>query len=41
MAMSELVRFFGIIIRMYLEAYDPHHTAHFHVYYQDDIAIYN
>lgn len=38
--MPELSRFFGIIIRMYAELGVPHHTAHFHAYYQDDVAIY-
>ena len=36
----ELTRFFGIIIRMYAEPNVPHHAAHFHAYYQDDVAIY-
>ncbi len=36
----ELSRFFGIIIRMFTEADAPHHLAHFHAYYQEDIAIY-
>ncbi len=39
--MPELSRFFGIIIRMYWEANAPHHTPHFHAYYQDDVAIYS
>ena len=34
--MPELARFFGIIIRMYAEAAAPHHTPHFHAYYQSD-----
>ena len=38
--MPEISRFFGIIIRMFVEAGGPHHLAHFHAYYQDDIAIY-
>jgi hypothetical protein len=38
--MPELSRFFGIIIRMYWEANAPHHSPHFHAYYQDDVAIY-
>lgn len=37
--MPELSRFFGVIIRMYVEAGDPHHVAHFHAYYQDDVAV--
>jgi hypothetical protein len=39
--MPELSRFFGIIIRMYWEANEPHHKPHFHAYYQDDVAIYS
>ena len=39
--MPELSRFFGIIIRMYVEVAEPHHTAHFHAYYQDDVAVYS
>ena len=37
--MPELSRFFGIIIRMYLEIGGPHHRPHFHAYYQDDVAV--
>jgi hypothetical protein len=39
--MPEISRFFGIIIRMYVEIGGPHHLAHFHVYYQDAIGIYS
>jgi Domain of unknown function (DUF4160) len=39
--MPELSRFFGIIIRMYAELGAPHHVPHFHVYYQDEVAIYS
>ena len=38
--MPELSRFFGIIIRMYWEANEPHHAPHFHAYYQTDVAVY-
>jgi hypothetical protein len=38
--MPEISRFFGIIIRMYIEAGGPHHTPHFHAYYQDRVEIY-
>ena len=38
--MPELSRFFGIIIRMYLEAGAPHHMAHFHAYHGDSVAVY-
>jgi len=39
--MPELSRFFGIIIRMYVEVGGPHNVAHFHAYYQDDVAVYS
>ncbi len=39
--MPELSRFFGIIIRMYMEVGVRHHLPHFHAYYQDDTAIVN
>ncbi len=39
--MPEISRFFGIIIRMFVEAGGPHHTPHFHAYYQEYVAIYN
>lgn len=38
--MPELSRFYGIIIRMYMEAGEPHHLPHFHAYYQDDVAVF-
>lgn len=38
--MPELARFFGVIIRMYVEPGTPHHQPHFHVYYQNYAAIY-
>lgn len=39
--MPELSRFFGIIIRMYMEVGGPHHLPHFHAYYQDDVAVFS
>jgi hypothetical protein len=39
--MPELSRFFGIIIRMYMEASVPHNAPHFHAYYQDDAAVFS
>jgi hypothetical protein len=39
--MPELSRFFGIVIRMYMEVGGPHHTPHFHAYYQDDVAVFS
>lgn len=37
--MPELSRFFGIIIRMFVEPSERHHTAHFHAYYQEHVAV--
>ena len=39
--MPELSRFFGIIIRMFMEVGIQHHRPHFHAYYGDDVAIYS
>jgi len=39
--MLEISRFFGIIIRMYVEAGGPHHMPHFHAYYQEHVGIYD
>jgi hypothetical protein len=39
--MPEIARFFGIIIRMYAEPGAPHHSSHFHAYYQDEVAVYS
>ena len=39
--MPELSRFFGIIIRMFVELKAPHHISHFHAYYQEEVAIYS
>jgi len=38
--LPELSRFFGIIIRMFVEAGEPHHAAHFHAYYQNAMAVF-
>ena len=38
--MPELSRFYGIIIRMFVEIGEPHHRAHFHAYYQDQVGIF-
>ena len=32
--MPELSRFFGIVIRMFVEVGGPHHRPHFHAYYR-------
>src|SRR6185436_14258047 len=37
-AMPELSRFFGIVIRMFVEAGAPHHRAHFYAFYQEHAA---
>ena len=38
--MPEISRFFGIVIRMFMEPSTPHHRPHFHAYYQDQVAIF-
>lgn len=38
--MPELSRFYGIIIRMYMETGGQHHRPHFHAYYGEDVAIF-
>lgn len=38
--MPELSRFFGVIIRMYMEVGQPHHLPHFHAYYHDEVAVF-
>ena len=37
--MPELSRFFGIIIRMFMEAGVQHHRPHFHAFYQEHAAV--
>lgn len=39
--MPELSRFYGIIIRMYMEAGGQHHVPHFHAYYGEEVAIFD
>ena len=39
--MPELSRFFGIIIHMFAEPSEQHHKAHFHAYYQEDVAVFS
>jgi hypothetical protein len=39
--MPELSRFFGIIIRMFVEAGAQHHVAHFHAYCQDEVGVFS
>jgi len=38
--MPEISRFFGIIIRMFVEPSVQHHRPHFHAYYQDSVAVF-
>lgn len=38
--MPELSRFYGIVIRMYLEAGTPHNLPHFHAYWAEAVAVY-
>nr|VFJ53010.1 MAG: protein of unknown function (DUF4160) [Candidatus Kentron sp. DK]VFJ62023.1 MAG: protein of unknown function (DUF4160) [Candidatus Kentron sp. DK] len=37
--LPEISRFFGIIIRMFVEPAVRHHRPHFHAYYQNDVVI--
>jgi hypothetical protein len=37
----EISRFFGIIIRMFMEAGAAHHTPHFHAYYGEHVAVFS
>ncbi len=38
--MPEISRFFGIIIRMYVEIGTSHNRPHFHAYYDEYVATY-
>jgi hypothetical protein len=38
--MPEIWRFFGIIIRMFVEVGGVHHKAHLHAYDEDRVGIY-
>jgi hypothetical protein len=38
--LPELSRFFGIVIRMFVEAGGPHHRPHFHAYFGEHVAVY-
>jgi uncharacterized protein DUF4160 len=35
----ELARFYGVIIRMFVEPGSPHHRPHFHAYYQEHVGV--
>jgi hypothetical protein len=39
--MPEISRFFGIIIRMFVEPSVQHHRPHFHAYYQNQEAVFS
>jgi hypothetical protein len=39
--MPELSRFYGIIIRMFVETGSSHHHPHFHAYYQGEQAVFS
>lgn len=39
--MPELSRFYGVIIRMFVELSERHHTPHFHAYYQEHTAVFS
>ena len=36
----ELSRFYGIVIRMFVEAGGQHNRGHFHAYYQEQSAVF-
>jgi hypothetical protein len=36
----ELSRFFGIVMRMFVEAGAPHQRPHVHAYYQNEAAVF-
>ena len=38
--MPELSRFYGIVIRMFVEVGVPHHRPHFHAYSQGAVGIF-
>ena len=37
--MPEFVAFYGIIIRMFVEPSERHHTPRFHAYYGEHVAV--
>lgn len=39
-SVPELSRFFGIVIRMFVEAGAPHQRPHVHAYYHDEAAVF-
>ena len=38
--LPEISRFYGIVIRMFPESGEPHHSPHFHAYFQAMTAVY-
>ena len=38
--MPEISRFYGLLIRMYVERGERHHLPHFHALYQGKSAVY-
>ncbi len=38
--MPEISRFYGIIIRMFMEPFTQHYRPHFHAYYQEFTAVF-
>lgn len=38
--MPEISRFFGIVVRMFVEAGGPHNRPHFHAYYQGNVGVF-
>jgi len=38
--MPEISRFFGIVIRMFMEVEARHSVPHFHAYYQEHVGIF-
>lgn len=39
-SVPELSRFFGIVIRMFVEAGGQHHRPHFHAFHQENAAVF-
>jgi hypothetical protein len=37
----EISRFYGIIVRMFMEAGAVHHIPHFHAYYQEHVGVFS
>lgn len=37
--MPEIARFYGIVIRMFMEPLSQHNRPHFHAYYQEFVVV--